>query len=56
MDSRTISAPGPVVRGLAAAYISGVVTRPARTIIILNARRLLTSIERLALSAIGSPE
>jgi hypothetical protein len=33
-----------------------VVTRPARTIIILNARKLLSSVERIALSAIGSPE
>ena len=54
VDSRTITAPGPMVRGLAAAYISGVVTRPARTIIIFNARKLLSSTERLALSAIGS--
>jgi purine-binding chemotaxis protein CheW len=53
VDSRTISAPGPVVRGLAAAYISGLVTRPGRTIIILNARKLLSSTERLALSATG---
>jgi purine-binding chemotaxis protein CheW len=53
VDSRTISAPGPVVRGLAAAYISGLVTRPGRTIIILNARKLLPSTERLALSATG---
>jgi chemotaxis signal transduction protein len=43
-----------MVRGLAAAYISGVVTRPGRTIIILNARKLLTSSERLALGAIES--
>ena len=56
VDSRTIAAPGPMVRGLAAAYISGVITRPARTIIILNARKLLSSTERLALSAIGSAE
>ena len=54
VDSRTITAPGPMVRGLAGAYISGVVTRPARTIIILNARKLLSSTERLALGAIGS--
>ena len=53
VDSRTISAPGPVVKGLAAAYISGLVTRPGRTIIILNARKLLSSTERLALSATG---
>jgi purine-binding chemotaxis protein CheW len=54
VDSRTITAPGPVVSGLAAAYISGLVTRPGRTIIILNARKLLSSTERLALGAIGS--
>ena len=54
VDSRTISAPGPVVSGLAAAYISGLVTRPGRTIIILNARKLLSSTERLALSAMGT--
>jgi purine-binding chemotaxis protein CheW len=54
VDSRTISPPGPVVSGLAAAYISGIVTRPARTIIILNARKLLSSTERLALSAMGT--
>ena len=49
VDSTTISAPGPVVSGLAAAYIAGIVTRPERTIIILNARKLLSSTERLAL-------
>ena len=54
VDSRTITAPGPMVRGLAAAYISGVVTWPARTIIILNARKLLSSTERLALSEMGT--
>jgi purine-binding chemotaxis protein CheW len=53
VDSTTISAPGPMVSGLAAAYISGIVTRPERTIIILNARKLLSSTERLALSGIG---
>jgi hypothetical protein len=40
---------------LAAAYIAGIVTRPGRTIIILNARKLLSSTERLALGAVGSP-
>ena len=54
VDSRTITAPGPMVRGLAASYISGVVTRPSRTIIILNTRKLLSSTERLALDGIGS--
>ena len=54
VDSTTITAPGPVVSGLAAAYIAGIVTRPERTIIILNARKLLSSTERLALTAMGS--
>ena len=54
VDSTAITAPAPIVSGLAAAYIAGIVTRPGRTIIILNARKLLSSTERLALSAIGS--
>jgi purine-binding chemotaxis protein CheW len=54
IDSTTITAPGPMVSGLAAAYIAGIVTRPGRTIIILNARKLLSSNERLAISAIGN--
>ena len=53
VDSTTITAPGPMVSGLAAAYISGIVTRPERTIIILNARRLLSATERMALTAVG---
>lgn len=54
VDSTTITAPGPMVSGLAAAYISGIVSRPDRTIIILNARKLLSSTERMALAAMGS--
>jgi purine-binding chemotaxis protein CheW len=53
VDSTTITAPGPMVSGLAAAYIAGIVTRPQRTIVILNARKLLSSTERLALGALG---
>ena len=41
-----------MVSGLAAAYIAGIVTRPERTIIILNTRKLLSSTERLALTGI----
>jgi purine-binding chemotaxis protein CheW len=52
VDSTTIAAPGPMVSGLAAAYIAGIVSRPERTIIILNARKLLSSTERMALSAL----
>jgi len=54
VDSTTITAPGPMVSGLAAVYIAGIVTRPERTIIILNARKLLSSTERLALGAMES--
>jgi purine-binding chemotaxis protein CheW len=54
VDSTTIAAPGPVVSGLAAAYIAGIITRPGRTIIILNARKLLSSTERLALTGLGA--
>lgn len=54
VDTTTIAAPGPVVSGLAAAYISGIITRPGRTIIILNPRKLLSSTERLALDQLGA--
>jgi purine-binding chemotaxis protein CheW len=54
VDSTAIGAPGPVVSGLAAVYIAGIVTRPGRTIIVLNARKLLSSTERLALSELGA--
>lgn len=54
IDSTTIAAPAPVVKGLAAAYIAGIIAGPERTIIILNARKLLSATERLALSSLGS--
>ncbi len=54
IDTTAITAPGPVVRGLAAAYIAGIATRQGRTIIILNPRKLLSSTERLALIGIGA--
>ncbi|HEU4698067.1 MAG TPA: chemotaxis protein CheW [Gemmatimonadales bacterium] len=54
VDSTTITAPPPMVRGLAAAYIAGIITRQDRTIVILNAGKLLTSTERLALHAVGA--
>jgi chemotaxis signal transduction protein len=43
-----------MVSGLAAPYIAGIVSRPGRTIIILNARKLLTSTERLSLTGVGT--
>jgi len=54
IDSTAIAAPGPVVRGLAAEYIAGIITRPGRTIVVLNARKLLSSTERLALTELGA--
>jgi purine-binding chemotaxis protein CheW len=54
VDSTTIAAPGPVVSGLAAVYIAGIIARPERTIIVLHARKLLSSTERLALSELGA--
>jgi purine-binding chemotaxis protein CheW len=54
VDSTAIAAPSPVVSGLAAVYIAGIISRPERTIILLNARKLLSSSERLALSELGA--
>jgi purine-binding chemotaxis protein CheW len=54
VESTAITAPAPIVSGLAAVYIAGIVTRPNRTIIILNARKLLSSSERLALTELGA--
>ncbi|MGH7519051.1 MAG: chemotaxis protein CheW [Gemmatimonadales bacterium] len=50
VDSTTIVAPPPIVRGLAAPYIAGLVTRGERTLVLLQAAKLLSSTERLALS------
>jgi purine-binding chemotaxis protein CheW len=54
VDTSTITPPPPMVRGLAAEYITGIIARPGRTIVVLNAARLLSSSERLALAAVGA--
>jgi purine-binding chemotaxis protein CheW len=54
VDTRTITPPPPMVRGLAAKYISGILTQPNRTIVVLNATKLLSSKERLALAGAGT--
>jgi len=46
--------PPPVVRGLAAEYVQGVITLPERTIILLQTARLLTSSERIVLEDLGT--
>lgn len=47
-----ITAPPPIVRGLAAEYINGIFTRDGRTIVILAVARILSSTERLALEKV----
>lgn len=49
IDSRAIAAPPPMVRGLAAKYIAGVVTIGERTIVLLHTGRLFSTKERLKL-------
>jgi purine-binding chemotaxis protein CheW len=51
-----VAAPPPIVQGLAAEYITGLVVRGERTVIVLNAGRLLSSTEQLALAAAVSAE
>jgi purine-binding chemotaxis protein CheW len=55
VDSTTITPPPPVVRGLAAPYIAGIIARGDRIIVLLHALKLLTSTERLALAQTGAP-
>ncbi|PYP37113.1 MAG: chemotaxis protein CheW [Gemmatimonadetes bacterium] len=51
-----ISAPPTIVKGLAAEYITGLVVKDGRTIIVLNTARLLSSKEKLALeTAVREP-
>jgi len=55
VDGGAITAPPPLVKGLAAEYISGLLSREnGRTVVILNASRLLSSKERLALKMVGA--
>ena len=49
-----LATPSPVVRGLAAPYIAGIITLGNRTIVLLNVSRLLTAKERLALAGVGA--
>lgn len=49
VPAEAVAPPPPVVRGLAAEYVQGVITLPTRTLVLLHAGRLLTSSERIAL-------
>jgi purine-binding chemotaxis protein CheW len=44
-----VTTPPTLVKGLAAEYISGLIVKQGRTIIVLNTARLLSSTEKLAL-------
>lgn len=46
-----VTPPPNLVKGLAAEYISGIVVKDTRTIIVFNTNRLLNSKEKLALEA-----
>ncbi len=47
-----VKAPSPVVKGLAAEYIQGIITLGQRTVILLQTGKLLTSAERIALETV----
>jgi purine-binding chemotaxis protein CheW len=51
LAAEAITSPPGIVKGLAAEYIAGLVVKDGRTIIVLNAARLLSSTEKLALEA-----
>jgi purine-binding chemotaxis protein CheW len=46
-----VTPPPNIVKGLAAAYITGLLVKDGRTIIVLNTARLLSSQEKIALDA-----
>jgi purine-binding chemotaxis protein CheW len=49
VPAASVAPPPPIVRGLAAEYITGIVVREARTIVVFNTGKLLTATEKLAL-------
>ena len=50
VPAATVAPPPGIVKGLAAEYITGLVVKNGRTIIVLNTNKLLTSKEKLALA------
>lgn len=52
LGAADVTAPPAIVKGLAAEYITGLVGREQRTIIVLNTGKLLASQEKLALAAV----
>jgi purine-binding chemotaxis protein CheW len=56
LGAAEVNAPPAIVKGLAAEYITGLVGRDQRTIIVLNTGKLLASKEKLALAAVLTKE
>jgi purine-binding chemotaxis protein CheW len=56
VDVAAIVAPPPMVRGLAAKYIAGMVSYDNKAFVILNAGKFFTSGERLILAEVGADE
>jgi len=56
LAATSVTAPPEMVRGLAAKYISGIITREDRTVVLLNAGKLFSSEERIQLTGIGAGE
>jgi purine-binding chemotaxis protein CheW len=52
VPAEAVAPPPPIVRGLSAEYVQGIITVGARTIILIQTGRLLTSTERIALEAL----
>ena len=50
LEADRVKPPPKLVKGLAAKYISGIVTKDDRTIVVLAAAKLLTATEHLALA------
>lgn len=51
VPASSVAPPPPIVRGLAAEYITGIVVREARTIVVFNTGKLLNATEKLALES-----
>jgi purine-binding chemotaxis protein CheW len=52
VPAEAVAPPPPIVRGLSAEYLQGIITVGARAIILIQTGRLLTSTERIALEAL----
>jgi len=53
VDAGVIAAPPQMIRGLAAEFITGIATVGERVLLLLNARRLFSSTERVELERLG---